>query len=51
MAIKLEKETEKYLVDSIKRFFAEDMDDEIGDLVSVHLRPGVNWRSRQWGAR
>lgn len=29
MAIKLEKETEKHLIGSIKRFFAEDMDDEI----------------------
>ena len=37
MAIKLEKETEKYLVDSIKRFFAEDMDDEIGDLKAKRI--------------
>jgi uncharacterized protein (DUF2164 family) len=32
MSIKLEKETHKYLIGSIKRFFAEHMDDEIGDL-------------------
>jgi uncharacterized protein (DUF2164 family) len=28
----IDKETEKYLVGSIKRFFAEEMDEEIGDL-------------------
>jgi len=32
MTIKLEKESEKYLVGSIKRFFAESMNDDIGDL-------------------
>jgi uncharacterized protein (DUF2164 family) len=32
MAIKLEKESEKYLIGSIKRFFAESMNDDIGDL-------------------
>jgi len=32
MAIKLEKETEKYLIESIRRFFDEEMDSEIGDL-------------------
>ncbi len=37
MAIKLEKETKKYLVGSIKRFFAEDMDDEIGDLKAARV--------------
>jgi uncharacterized protein (DUF2164 family) len=37
MAINLEKETEKYLVDSIKRFFAEDMDDEIVDLKATRI--------------
>ena len=37
MAIKLEKETEKYLVGSIKRFFAEDMDHEIGDLKATRV--------------
>jgi uncharacterized protein (DUF2164 family) len=31
MAIKLQPETEKYLLGSIKRFFAESMDAEIGD--------------------
>jgi len=32
MSIKLQKDTEKYLVGSIKRFFAERMDADIGDL-------------------
>jgi uncharacterized protein (DUF2164 family) len=32
MSIKLQKESEKYLIGSIKRFFAESMDDDIGDL-------------------
>lgn len=32
MSIKLQKESEKYLIGSIKRFFAEKMDDDIGDL-------------------
>jgi uncharacterized protein (DUF2164 family) len=32
VAIKLEKNSEKYLVDSIKRFFAEELDDDIGNL-------------------
>ncbi len=32
MAIKLSKEVEKRLVASIKRYFAENMEDEIGDL-------------------
>jgi len=32
MAIKLPKDTEKYLLGSVKRFFAENMDAEIGDL-------------------
>lgn len=32
MAIKFEKQTEKYLIESIKRFFAEELDDNIGDL-------------------
>ena len=32
MAIKLQKESEKYLIGSIKRFFAESMNDDIGDL-------------------
>lgn len=32
MPIKLQKDTEKYLLGSIKRFVAENMDAEIGDL-------------------
>ena len=32
MAIKLEKDSEKYLIGSIKRFFIESMNDDIGDL-------------------
>ena len=32
MSIKLQKDTEKYLLGSIKRFVAENMDTEIGDL-------------------
>ena len=37
MAITLDKETEKYLLDSIKRFFAEDMDEDIGDLKALRV--------------
>jgi uncharacterized protein (DUF2164 family) len=32
MAIKLQSDSEKYLIGSIKRFFAESMNDDIGDL-------------------
>jgi uncharacterized protein (DUF2164 family) len=32
MSIKLHKETEKYLLGSIKRFAAENMETDIGDL-------------------
>ncbi len=32
MTIKISKETRKELVASIRRYFAENMDDEIGDL-------------------
>jgi uncharacterized protein (DUF2164 family) len=32
MAIKLSKEVEKKMIASIKRYFAENMEDEIGDL-------------------
>ncbi len=32
MTLKLEKETEAYLLGSIKRFFAEEMEEDIGDL-------------------
>ena len=37
MPIKLEKDTQKYLVGSIKRFFAEEMGDEIGDLKAMRV--------------
>lgn len=37
MTIKLQKDSEKYLVDSIKRFFAEHLDDEIGDLKAASV--------------
>lgn len=30
--MKLEKETESYLLGSIRRFFAEELDEQIGDL-------------------
>ncbi len=32
MSIKLQKDAEKYLLGSIRRFVAESLDDEIGDL-------------------
>ena len=32
MAIALSKDTEKYLLGSVKRFFSEELDEEIGDL-------------------
>jgi uncharacterized protein (DUF2164 family) len=32
MAIKLDPETEEYLLGSIKQFFAEELEDDIGDL-------------------
>ena len=32
MSIQLNKDAEKYLIGSIKRFFAEYLDDDIGDL-------------------
>jgi uncharacterized protein (DUF2164 family) len=37
IAMKLEKETEKYLLGSIKRFFAEEMDAGIGDLKAMRV--------------
>lgn len=37
MAIKLSKDSEKYLIGSIKRFFAESMEDEIGDLKAARV--------------
>ncbi len=32
MAIVLDKQTEEYLLTSIRRFFAEDLEEDIGDL-------------------
>ena len=32
MPIKLQKESEQHLIDSIKKFFVEHLDSEIGDL-------------------
>ena len=32
MSIKLQKDTEKYLIASIKRFFADELDADIGEL-------------------
>ena len=58
MAIKLQKETERYLVGSVKRFFSERMKSEIGDLKASlvlefcernraeHLQPGHRRRAR-----
>jgi uncharacterized protein (DUF2164 family) len=37
MSIKLAAETEKYLLASIKRFFVEEMDDDIGDLKAMRV--------------
>ena len=37
MAIKIDKQTQAYLVDSIKRFFAEDLDSDIGDLKAMRV--------------
>jgi uncharacterized protein (DUF2164 family) len=37
MAIKIDKETEAYLIGSIKRFFAEDLDSDIGDLKATRV--------------
>jgi uncharacterized protein (DUF2164 family) len=37
MPIELQKDTEKYLIESIKRFFAEELDDDIGDLKAMHV--------------
>ena len=49
MTIKLEAETEKYLLASIKRFFAEELDEDIGgfkamsvlDYLSREVAPSV----------
>ncbi len=35
MAIKLQEETEKYLLGSIKRFFSEELEQDIGDLKAM----------------
>jgi uncharacterized protein (DUF2164 family) len=37
MSIKLTKDSEKYLLKSIKRFFEENMDSEIGDLKAARV--------------
>lgn len=37
MAIKLEKDAEAYLLGSIKRFFAEELDEDIGDLKAMRV--------------
>jgi uncharacterized protein (DUF2164 family) len=35
MAIELTKDTEKSLIESIKRFFSEELDEDIGDLKAL----------------
>ena len=35
--IKLEKDVEDYLLASIKRFFAEDLEEDIGDLKAMRV--------------
>jgi len=35
--MKFDPDTEKRLLDSIKRFFAEELDDEIGDLKALRV--------------
>lgn len=37
MPIKLEKDTQKYMTDSIKRFFADDLEMDIGDLKALRV--------------
>ena len=37
MAIQLEKETEKFLLSSIKRFFIEELEEDIGDLKAMRV--------------
>jgi len=37
MSIKLQKDAEKYLVGSIKRFFVEELDADIGDLKAARV--------------
>jgi len=35
--MKLEPDTEKYLLESIKRFFSEELETEIGDLKAIRV--------------
>ncbi|PKQ37854.1 MAG: DUF2164 domain-containing protein [Actinobacteria bacterium HGW-Actinobacteria-1] len=37
MIMKLEKDTERYLLDSIKRFFGEEMEMPVGDLKAMQI--------------
>jgi len=37
MPVKLEKETEAYVLGSIRRFFAEDLEEDIGDLKAMRV--------------
>jgi len=37
MAIKLEDDTEQYLLESIKRFFSTELDEDIGDLKAASV--------------
>jgi uncharacterized protein (DUF2164 family) len=37
MAIKLEDDTEQYLLESIKRFFSAELDQDIGDLKAASV--------------
>ncbi|NTU71811.1 MAG: DUF2164 domain-containing protein [Coriobacteriia bacterium] len=36
-SVKLEKDTERYLLDSIKRFFGEEMEVPVGDLKAAQI--------------
>jgi uncharacterized protein (DUF2164 family) len=42
MTIKLEADTEKYLLESIRRFFAEELDQDIGDLKAMLVLEFLN---------
>ena len=37
MTIKIDRQTESYLIDSIKRFFAEELDSDIGELKATRV--------------
>lgn len=37
MAIDMDKDTEEYLLGSIKRFFTEELDEDIGDLKAMRV--------------